>query len=50
VSFQVVSKDVKGTNNGKKFFVMDFIVMFCREEGLGMVSNRVPMVQGIGLF
>jgi len=45
-----VSKDVEGMDNGKKFFIMDFIVAFCRQQGLGMVHNGMPMVQGIRLF
>ena len=34
----------KGANDGKEFFVMNFIVSFCWLKGLGMISNQVPSI------
>jgi hypothetical protein len=45
-----MAKYVQSMYYGKEFFVMNFIVTFCWLQGLGVVSNWMPMVQGIRLF
>ena len=50
LSFEIVTEYFKGINNGKEFFVVNFIVSFHGLKGLGMISNRVPMIEGIWLF
>ena len=37
-------------DNHEKFFIMDVVVAFSRLEGLGVVCNGVPSIQGIRLF
>jgi hypothetical protein len=32
VSFKVVAEGFKGMDDGKEFFVMNVIILFCREE------------------
>ena len=49
-SFKVVAEDFKGTDNCKEFVIMNFVVALSRLQGLGVVSDRVPMVQSIRLF
>ena len=37
-------------DDGKEFFIMDFVVAFSRLQGLGMVGNGMPPIQGIRLL
>ena len=37
-------------DDSKEFFIMDFVVAFSRLQGLGMVGNGMPPIQGIRLF
>jgi hypothetical protein len=45
-----MSKNVKSPDDSKEFFIMDLVVSFCWLQGLGMVSNGVPLVKGIWLL
>jgi hypothetical protein len=37
-------KDFKGSDDGKEFFIVDFIVLFGGLEGFGMVGDRMPTI------
>jgi len=45
-----VSKDVKGVDNCKEFFIVNFVVALCWQQGLGVIHNGMPTIQGIWLF
>jgi hypothetical protein len=32
VAFQVVAEGFEGMDNGKKFFIINIVILFCREE------------------
>ena len=49
-TFEIVTEYFQGANDGKEFFIMDFIVSFRWLKGLGMICNWVPMIEGIWLF
>jgi hypothetical protein len=50
VAFKIVAEGFEGTDNGKEFFIMNIVILFSREEGLGEVSDRVPAIKKVRLF
>jgi hypothetical protein len=50
VSFKVVAEGFKGMDDGKEFFVMNVIILFCGKEQLGEIGNWVPAIEKVGLF
>jgi hypothetical protein len=49
-AFEVMTEGFKGTDDGKKFFVVDIVVEFRGKHGFGVKSNRVPSIEEVGLF
>ena len=49
-TFKVVSEEFEGADDGKEFFVVDVVVLFCGNEGVGIEGDRVPAVEFVGLF
>ena len=49
-AFQIVPEGFESSYNREELFVMNFIITLRRLEGLGKICDRMPTVQGIGLF
>ena len=50
MSFKVVTEGFKGMDDGKKFFVVDVVILFDREHGFRVKGDRVPAVERVRLF
>jgi hypothetical protein len=50
VSFKVVAKGFKGMDDSEEFFVMNIVILFCREEQLGKIGDWVPAIEKVKLF
>jgi hypothetical protein len=50
VAFEVVAKGLKGTDNGKEFFIVNVIILFGIDQGLRVISDWVPTVKKVRLF
>src|SRR5712672_1414510 len=50
MTLEVMAESFEGANDSEEFFVMDVIVEFGRLHGFGEESNRVPLVEKVGLF
>jgi hypothetical protein len=50
LSFQIMPKNVKSSDDSKEFFIVDLVVLFGWLQGVWMISNGVPSVKGIWLL
>jgi hypothetical protein len=50
VAFKIAAEGFEGMNNGKEFFIMNIVILFSGEEGLGEVSDRAPAIKKVRLF
>jgi len=50
VTLKIMAEGSKSTDNGKELLIMNSVIMLCRLEGLGKVSNRVPTIEKVRLF
>src|SRR5712672_1300492 len=50
MTLEVMAESFEGVNDSEEFLVVDVVVEFGRLHGLGEESNRVPLVEEVGLF
>ncbi len=50
VTFKVVAEMFKSTDDGKEFFVMNFVIEFSGLHAFGVKGDRVPVIKEVGLF
>src|SRR5260370_35179095 len=50
VSFKIMTEMFEGTDNGKKFFVMNVVIEFSRLHAFGVKGDQVPVIEEVGLF
>src|SRR5712672_4283341 len=50
MTLEVMAESFEGANDSEEFFVMDVVVEFGRLHGLGEESNRVPLIEEVGLL